>query len=292
MKLPAYAGVTTPETIPDKKECHRSEVFIFFEATIASHFSHSMNQLIGIKLMNKIARIKLIFSGNSKPCGKALIFLNSKKATAQNTPNFRIRNKIERNCLVLITNVNLVSEDKIILGIDPGTTVMGYGLIHIKKQEITMVNFGIIQLKKLDNHADKLKRILDRLNGLILEFKPDEMAIEAPFFGKNVQSMLKLGRAQGVAIAAALNHNIPYEEYSPRRIKQAITGKGGASKEQVAAMLQSILEFDEMPKYLDATDGLAVALCHHYSRGKGENNKNKSSSWAGFIQTNPKRLKK
>ena len=118
------------------------------------------------------------------------------------------------------------------------------------------------------------------------------MAIEAPFFGKNVQSMLKLGRAQGVAIAASLNHNVPYEEYSPRRIKQAITGKGGASKEQVAAMLQSILKFEEMPKYLDATDGLAVALCHHYSKGKGENNKNKSSSWAGFLQTNPKRLKK
>jgi crossover junction endodeoxyribonuclease RuvC len=185
-----------------------------------------------------------------------------------------------------------VSEDKIILGIDPGTTVMGYGLIHVKKKEVTLINFGIIQLKKIDNHADKLKRILDRLNGLILEFKPDEMAIEAPFFGKNVQSMLKLGRAQGVAIAASLNHNVPYEEYAPRRIKQAITGKGGASKEQVAAMLQSILKFEEMPKYLDATDGLAVALCHHYSKGKGENNKSKSSSWAGFLQTNPKRLKK
>jgi len=112
-----------------------------------------------------------------------------------------------------------VSEDKIILGIDPGTTVMGYGLIHIKKKEISMLNFGIIQLKKIETHPDKLKRILERLNGLILEFKPDEMAIEAPFFGKNVQSMLKLGRAQGVAIAASLNHNVPYEEYSPRRIK-------------------------------------------------------------------------
>ena len=242
--------------------------------------------------MNIRARPILIVVGNSKPRGKELILLNSKKATAPSTPNCKIRNKIERNCLALITNFNLVSEDKIILGIDPGTTVMGYGLIHVKKKEVTLINFGIIQLKKIDNHADKLKRILDRLNGLILEFKPDEMAIEAPFFGKNVQSMLKLGRAQGVAIAASLNHNVPYEEYSPRRIKQSITGKGGASKEQVAAMLQSILKFEEMPKYLDATDGLAVALCHHYSKGKGENNKNKSSSWAGFIQTNPKRLKK
>ena len=184
-----------------------------------------------------------------------------------------------------------MSEDKIILGIDPGTTVMGYGLIHIKKKEILMVNFGIIQLKKIETHPDKLKRILDRLNGLILEFKPDEMAIEAPFFGKNVQSMLKLGRAQGVAIAASLNHNIPYEEYSPRRIKQAITGRGSASKEQVAAMLQTVLKFEEMPKYLDATDGLAVALCHHYSKGRGENNKNKTDSWQGFIKSNPDRLK-
>lgn len=184
-----------------------------------------------------------------------------------------------------------MSEDKIILGIDPGTTVMGYGLIHIKKKEISMLNFGIIQLKKIETHPDKLKRILERLNGLILEFKPDEMAIEAPFFGKNVQSMLKLGRAQGVAIAASLNHNVPYEEYSPRRIKQAITGSGSASKEQVAAMLQSILRFEEMPKYLDATDGLAVALCHHYSNGIGENNKNKSGSWKGFLNSNPNRLK-
>ena len=142
-----------------------------------------------------------------------------------------------------------MSEDKIILGIDPGTTVMGYGLIHIKKKEILMVNFGIIQLKKIETHPDKLKRILDRLNGLILEFKPDEMAIEAPFFGKNVQSMLKLGRAQGVAIAASLNHNIPYEEYYQDELS-IITGRGNASKEQVASMLQSVLKFEEMLKYL------------------------------------------
>jgi crossover junction endodeoxyribonuclease RuvC len=154
-----------------------------------------------------------------------------------------------------------MTEDKIILGIDPGTTVMGYGLIHVKKNQLHMLNFGIIQLNKLANHPDKLKRILDRLNGLIAEYKPDEMAIEAPFFGKNVQSMLKLGRAQGVAIAACLNHNIPFEEYTPRRIKQSITGSGAASKEQVAAMLQKLLNFQDMPKYLDATDGLAAAVC-------------------------------
>ena len=122
--------------------------------------------------------------------------------------------------------------DKIILGIDPGTTVMGYGIIHIQGKKMTLLNFGIIQLSKLATHPDKLKRIFDRLDGLILEFKPDEMAIEAPFFGKNVQSMLKLGRAQGVAIAAALKNNVPFEEYSPRRIKQAITGNGNRSEER------------------------------------------------------------
>lgn len=180
-------------------------------------------------------------------------------------------------------------EDKIILGIDPGTSVMGYGIIHIQNGKMSMLNFGVIQLSKLENHPDKLKRILDRLNGLILEYKPDEMAIEAPFFGKNVQSMLKLGRAQGVVIGAALRMNIPYEEYTPKRIKQAITGSGNASKEQVAAMLQNLLNFPEMPKYLDATDGLAAAVCHHFSKGIGENNKTKGSSWEAFLTKNPER---
>ena len=185
-----------------------------------------------------------------------------------------------------------MSHDKIILGIDPGTTVMGYGLIHIQQNKLKLLNFGVIQLHKLSNHPDKLKRILERLNGLIEEFKPDEMAIEAPFFGKNVQSMLKLGRAHGVAIAAALNHNMPFEEYSPRRIKQSITGSGSASKEQVAAMLQKLLDFPEMPKYLDATDGLGVAVCHHFSKGVGEHNKAKGDSWTAFLSQNPGRLKK
>lgn len=182
-------------------------------------------------------------------------------------------------------------EDKIILGIDPGTTIMGYGIIHVKGKKVTLVAFGIIELKKLATHPDKLKRIFDRLDGLIKEFKPDEMAIEAPFFGKNVQSMLKLGRAQGVAIAASLLHNVPFEEYSPRRIKQAITGSGAASKEQVAKMLQTILKFKEIPKHLDATDGLAVALCHHYSKGVGEHNKSKSTDWSSFVKNNPERSK-
>lgn len=184
-----------------------------------------------------------------------------------------------------------MAEDKIIIGIDPGTTVLGYGLIHIKGTRIEMLNFGVIQLSKLDNQPDKLKRIFDRIDGLISEYKPDEMAIEAPFFGKNVQSMLKLGRAQGVAIAAALRKNIPYEEYTPKRIKQAITGNGNASKEQVASMLQTLLRFDELPKYLDATDGLAAAVCHHFSKGIGENNKSKGDSWKAFISKNPERKK-
>jgi len=183
-------------------------------------------------------------------------------------------------------------KDKVILGIDPGTTVLGYGIIHVQNNKLSMLTFGIVQLSKLTNQPDKLKRILDRLNGLIAEYKPDEMAIEAPFFGKNVQSMLKLGRAQGVAIASCLNHNIPFEEYSPRRIKQSITGSGNASKEQVASMLQNLLSFDEMPKFLDATDGLAVAVCHHFSHGVGENNKVKGKGWSSFINANPSRVKK
>ncbi len=180
-------------------------------------------------------------------------------------------------------------EDKIILGIDPGTTVLGYGIIHIKGSKIELLTFGIVQLHKLENQSDKLKRIVDRLEGIIEEYKPDELAIEAPFFGKNVQSMLKLGRAQGVAISCALRRNIPYEEYSPRRIKQAITGNGSSSKEQVALMLQTLLKFEEMPKYLDATDGLAVALCHHFSKGIGENNKSNKGSWTAFLAKNPSR---
>ena len=180
-------------------------------------------------------------------------------------------------------------EDKIILGIDPGTNVLGYGLIHVKGKKIALINFGIIQLAKLSTHPDKLKKIFERLDAVIKEYKPDEMAIEAPFFGKNVQSMLKLGRAQGVAIAASLSNNVPFEEYTPRRIKQAVTGNGNASKEQVAAMLQTLLCFTDMPKYLDATDGLAVAVCHHFSKGIGEYNKEKGNKWESFLKANPER---
>lgn len=181
--------------------------------------------------------------------------------------------------------------DKILLGVDPGTVVMGYGIIHVSGEKIKLLNFGILKLNKLENQPDRLKKIFECIDRLIVEYKPDEMAIEAPFFGKNVQSMLKLGRAQGVCIAAALNRNVPIEEYSPKKIKQSLTGNGNASKEQVAAMLMRLLNIKEAPKYLDATDGLAAAVCHHFQKGIGENNKSKSSSWKSFLTDNPKRLK-
>lgn len=179
-------------------------------------------------------------------------------------------------------------EDKIILGIDPGTTVLGYGIIQVKKDSLKMITFGVIHLNKLSTHADKLKRILDRLNGIIEEFNPDEMAIEAPFFGKNVQSMLKLGRAQGVAMAAGLSRQIPITEYSPKKIKMSITGNGNASKEQVAKMLKTLLSFDELPKNLDSTDGLAAAVCHHFNNNQ-VNKETKFSSWKSYVEQNPKK---
>ncbi len=181
--------------------------------------------------------------------------------------------------------------DKVILGIDPGTSIMGYGIIHVQRKELKLVTFGVIHLSKLKTHPDKLKRIFDRVDQLILEYKPDEMAIEAPFFGKNVQSMLKLGRAQGVSIAAALHRNLPFEEYTPKKIKQSITGSGNASKEQVASMLQRLLQIKTLPKHLDATDGLAAAVCHHFQGGIGEHNKSKSGSWKAFLNDNPNRQK-
>lgn len=184
-----------------------------------------------------------------------------------------------------------MSIDKIILGIDPGTTIMGYGIIEVKQKKPVIIAIGVIELHKLDDHFVKLKHIFERVSGLINEYKPDELAIEAPFFGKNVQSMLKLGRAQGTAIAAAISHSIPVFEYAPRKIKQSITGNGNASKEQVAAMLQKILLIKDMPKHLDATDGLAAALCHFFQTPVSENN-NTAKSWKEFLSKNPNRLKK
>jgi len=180
--------------------------------------------------------------------------------------------------------------DKIILGIDPGTTIMGYGLIHIKGNKMELIQMGVLHLSKLSSHELKLKRIFERTLQLVDEYKPDELAVEAPFFGKNVQSMLKLGRAQGVAMSAALYRDIPIFEYAPKKIKMAITGRGTASKEQVAAMLKSLLNIKEMPKHLDATDGLAAAVCHYFQRNPSGTGK-KYTGWGSFLKDNPDKLK-
>lgn len=168
---------------------------------------------------------------------------------------------------------------------------MGYGLIHQKNNAISLVTMGILKLGSYDNHALKLRKIFERTLGIIEEYNPDELSIEAPFFGKNVQSMLKLGRAQGVAMAAALYKDIPIYEYSPKKIKQSITGNGNASKEQVSAMLMNIVSFDNPPEYLDATDGLAAAVCHYFQGSRIGNTKS-YSGWKSFIKDNPDRLKK
>lgn len=180
--------------------------------------------------------------------------------------------------------------DRIILGIDPGTVVMGYGLIHIHHNKPSLLTLGVIKLEKYTEHSDRLKKIFERVTGLIEEYKPDELAIEAPFFGKNVQSMLKLGRAQGVAIAAALSKNIPMMEYSPKKIKMSVTGNGNASKEQVSAMLQNLLKFKNTEEYLDATDALAAAMCHYFQSKSTITGIQKSySGWDAFLKDNPKR---
>jgi crossover junction endodeoxyribonuclease RuvC len=183
-----------------------------------------------------------------------------------------------------------LEHDRIILGIDPGTTIMGYGLIEDNGKTMTLISLGVIKLEKLDDPYLKLKRIFERTLSLIDEYKPDELAIEAPFYGKNIQSMLKLGRAQGVAIAAALYRSVPIFEYSPRKIKQSITGKGSASKEQVAAMLVTLLSIRESPQYLDATDGLAAAVCHFFQRNPVQGKKT-YTGWKSFVSGNPDRVK-
>lgn len=185
---------------------------------------------------------------------------------------------------------NPAKTEKIILGIDPGTTIMGFGLIKIVGKQMEFMQLNELLLKKYDDHYIKLKLIFERTLELIDHFHPDEIAIEAPFYGKNVQSMLKLGRAQGVAMAAGLTREIPIVEYSPKKIKMAITGNGNASKEQVAKMLQNLLKLKELPKNLDSTDGLAAAVCHFYNQGQISTGKN-YSGWAAFVKQNEKRIK-
>ncbi len=184
-----------------------------------------------------------------------------------------------------------MNKEKIILGIDPGTTIMGFGLIKVEGKKMHFLQLNELDLKKYSDHYLKLKLIFERTIELIDTHKPDEIAIEAPFFGKNVQSMLKLGRAQGVAMAAGLSREIPITEYLPKKIKMAITGNGNASKEQVAKMLQSLLDLKTLPKNLDATDGLAAAVCHFYNSGKVTVGKS-YSGWASFVKQNEGRIKK
>ena len=184
-------------------------------------------------------------------------------------------------------------KDKVILGIDPGTNLMGYGVLHIVDSKPKVLTLGVIDLRKYANHYLKLAHIRERVSGIIQSYLPDELAIEAPFFGKNVQSMLKLGRAQGVAMAAALERDIPITEYAPLKIKMAITGNGQASKEQVADMLKRILKLnDDMTgPFLDATDALAAAYCHYLQMDRPGTTK-AYSSWKDFIAKNPGKVVK
>lgn len=196
-----------------------------------------------------------------------------------------------------------------ILGIDPGTNYMGYGILEVNDKELTPVVLGDIDMHKIADPYDKLRYIFERVRMLIDEYKPQQVALESPFFGTNVQSMLKLGRAQGVAMAAALSYNKPVAEYAPTRIKQAITGSGSSSKEQVASIVIRLLKIEQPPKRLDATDGMAVALCHYFAtstplnlalgndkvKGLGGDkraNKRGTQSWEQFVSQNPKRVKK
>jgi crossover junction endodeoxyribonuclease RuvC len=187
----------------------------------------------------------------------------------------------------------LQKPDKIILGIDPGTIVMGYGLITVKGNEVSLLELGVLKPGKVKDGYKKLQLIFNTVSGLITKYQPTDFAIEAPFFGKNVQSMLKLGRAQGVAIAAAMRHGLEVTEYSPKKVKQSITGNGNADKEQVMKMLQTLLSFKENPKQYDATDALAVAMCHHFQSISLLGNVGKGlKGWDEFIKKNPGRIKK
>ncbi len=181
--------------------------------------------------------------------------------------------------------------ERIILGIDPGTNIMGFGVIGTANKKPTFNDMGVLDIRKVSDQYLKLKRIFDTTLELIDKYNPDELAIEAPFYGKNVQSMLKLGRAQGMAIAAALTRDIPIFEYAPRKIKLAVTGVGQASKEQVSGMLGKMFSISEMPKNFDASDGLAVAVCHFYQKSPGAK-KSGSKSWGDFVAKNPGRVKR
>ncbi len=191
-----------------------------------------------------------------------------------------------------MAGTNKEFDDRVIMGIDPGTNIMGYAFIGVNGNRARLIAMGVIDLRKCNDTYMKLGEIFNRVQGLIASFLPDELAIEAPFFGKNVQSMLKLGRAQGVAIAAAISRQVPIHEYAPLKIKMAITGNGGASKEQVADMLKRMLNISstDMPLFMDATDALGAAFCHFIQRNSPVREK-KYSSWADYVNKNPGKVK-
>ncbi len=194
----------------------------------------------------------------------------------------------------------LLKDHTYIIGIDPGTVVLGYAVIRVDNKKnnageaIKIESLGVIQMKKEQDHYQRLKRISEKISFLMETYKPDEMAIEAPFLGKNVQSMLKLGRAQGVVISVGMVYGAEVTEYSPRKIKQSITGNGNASKEQISYLLKNMLKIDTMPKYFDATDALGVAVCHYiqtsspFAKMMGGK---KHKDWGSFIKDNPDRIK-
>jgi crossover junction endodeoxyribonuclease RuvC len=186
----------------------------------------------------------------------------------------------------------LHTKTKIILGIDPGTIMMGFGLINVSSSNISLIVMDVLKLSPGKDAYERLQIIHNKVCELVQTHRPDQLAIEAPFFGKNIQSMLKLGRAQGVAIAAAMQAGVPVTEYSPRKIKQSITGNGNADKLQVMKMLQRIVVFNDDPQYLDATDALAVAVCHHFQGNALQGNtQNKLNGWKDFLTKNPGRIK-
>ncbi len=190
-------------------------------------------------------------------------------------------------------NVSASSTEKIILGVDPGTQIAGYGVVLIRGNDMTMLQYGVIKLSKYTTYQLKLQKLHETIIRLIDEHAPDEMAIEDPFFGKNVQAMLKLGRAQGVVMAAALSRNIPIVEYAPRRIKQSVTGNGNASKEQVAQMVATLLHTKLEPEFFDATDALAIALCHHFHANAlptSSTKQTRKGGWGAFVSENPNRI--
>ena len=184
-----------------------------------------------------------------------------------------------------------LESERIILGIDPGTQILGYGLIRIIGKRAEFIDMGVLNLRKERDHFKKLQLITENVTALIERFSPDELAVEAPFYGVNPQTMLKLGRAQGAAIASALLKDIPVCEYAPRSVKLAITGRGSASKEQVAMMVKSMLNIDILPEFLDATDALAIAMCHYLTGNNALAGRGNGTSWENFVKNNPDRIK-